>query len=178
MTRQSNIYSTKQRKEFKKFALIKNARDMVTEEIVYNMFPPAEMKTLDEEIELSSFSVHDYVATHLKQVFLPWPLSLLHLLPDWMILSGLVIIGLILIKIFLDPCMAICHLLRDSSLTITEKIPHRNRSQVQVSLKVTAQIHHLNITVMLDFFLMFDTFSIDQSPEIAGKLNNHVLDYK
>ena len=32
------------------------------------------------------------------------------------------IIGLILIKIFLDPCMAICHLLRDSSLTFTEKI--------------------------------------------------------
>ena len=58
------------------------------------------------------------------------------------------------------------------------KIPHRNRSQVQVSLKVTAQIDHLNITVTLDFFLMFDIFSIDQSPEIAGKLNNHVLDYK
>ena len=33
-----------------------------------------------------------------------------------------------------------------------KKIPHRNRSQVQVSLKVTAQNHHLNITVMLDFF--------------------------
>ena len=33
-----------------------------------------------------------------------------------------------------------------------EKIPHRNRSQVQVSLKVTAQIDHLNITVTLDFF--------------------------
>ena len=95
---------------------------MVTEAIAYNMFPPAEMKTLDEEIELSSFSVHDYVATHLQQVFLPWPMSLLHLLPDWMILSGLVIIGLILIKMFLDPFMAICHLLRDSSLTITEKI--------------------------------------------------------
>ena len=43
-------------------------------------------------------------------------------LPDWVILSGLVIIGLILIKIFLDPCMAICHILRDSSLTITEKV--------------------------------------------------------
>ena len=53
------------------------------------------------------------------------------------------------------------------------KIPHRNRSQVQVSLKVTAQIDNLNITVTLDFFSMFD-----QSPEIAGKLNNHVLDYK
>ena len=59
-----------------------------------------------------------------------------------------------------------------------EKIPHRNRSQVQVSLKVTAQIDHLNITVPLDLFLMFDIFSIDQSPEIAGKLNNHIRDYK
>ena len=95
---------------------------MVTSEIVYKMFPQANMEALDEKIELPSFSVHDYVATHLQQVFLPWPLSLLHLLPDWMILSGLVIIGLILIKIFLDPCMAICHLLRDSSLIITEKI--------------------------------------------------------
>ena len=59
-----------------------------------------------------------------------------------------------------------------------KKIPHRNRSQVQVSLKVTAQIEHLNITVTLKFFLKFDIFSIDQSPEIAGKLNNYVLDYK
>ena len=42
-----------------------------------------------------------------------------------------------------------------------KKIPHRNRSQVQVSLKVTAQIDHLNITVTLDFFLVFDIFSID-----------------
>ena len=86
------------------------------------MFPTKEMNTLDDEIELSNLSVHDYIATHLQQVFLPWPLSLLHLLPDWVILSGLVIIGLILVKIFLDPCMAICHLLRDSSLTMTEKI--------------------------------------------------------
>ena len=85
VTRQSSIKSTKQRREFKKFALIKNARNMVTSEIIYNTFPPADMKTLDEEIELSSFSVHDYVATHLQQVFLPWPLSLLHLLPDWII---------------------------------------------------------------------------------------------
>ena len=75
----------KQRREFKKFSLIKNTIVMVTEEIVYNMFPPAEMNTLDDEIELSNFSVHDYVATYLQQVFFPWPLSLLHLLPDWVI---------------------------------------------------------------------------------------------
>ena len=59
------------------------------------------------------------------------------------------------------------------------KIPHRIRSQVQVSLKVTVQIERLNITVTVEyFFLKFDIFSIDQSLEIAGKLNNYVLDYK
>ena len=73
---------------------------------------------------------------------------------------------------------------------------------MQVGLKVTTQIEHLNITVMLEFlcdgkshiyvgpvcwsvglsiinfFVKFDIFSIDQSPEIAGKLNNYVLDCK
>ena len=57
---------------------------MVTEEIVYKMFPETAMNTLDDEIALSSFSIHNYVATCLQQVFLPWPLSLLHLLPDWL----------------------------------------------------------------------------------------------
>ena len=65
-----------------------------------------------------------------------------------------------------------------SALKTERKIPHWNRSQVQVSLEVTARIEHLNISVTLEFFLKFVIFSIDQSPEIAGKLSNHVLDYK
>ena len=77
-----------------------NARQLVESEIIYKMFPPASLDALDEKIESPSFSVHDYVATHLQQVFLPWPLSLLHLLPDWMILSGLIIIGLISANFF------------------------------------------------------------------------------
>ena len=105
MLRQSSVYSTKQRKEFQKFSLIKNAQDLVDSEIIYKMFPPASMEALDEKIESPSFSVHDYTATHLQQVFLPWPLSLLHLLPDWMILSGLIIIGLILTKIHMTGTM-------------------------------------------------------------------------
>ena len=44
ITRQSSIYSMQQRKEFRKFSLIKNTRDLITEEIVYNMFPTKEMK--------------------------------------------------------------------------------------------------------------------------------------
>ena len=73
-----------------------------------------EMNTLDEEIELEQFSINDYITSHLQQVFLPWPLSTLHKLPDWVILCGLFVIGLVLTKIFFDPGMAICHLVRDS----------------------------------------------------------------
>ena len=89
---------------------------------MFNMFPMKEMKSLDEGFELKQFSVNDYISSHLQQVFLPWPLSALHHLPDWVILSGLIVIGLILTKIFIDPCMAICHLVRDSSLTLKEKL--------------------------------------------------------
>ena len=53
--RQSSVYSTKQRKEFQKFSLIKNARDLVNSEIIYKMFPPASMEALDEKIESLSF---------------------------------------------------------------------------------------------------------------------------
>ena len=42
---------------------------------------------------------------------------------------------------------------RQHFLTLNcKKNLHRNRSQVQVSPKVTAQIEHLNITVTLDLF--------------------------
>ena len=40
VTRQSSIYSTKQRREFKKCSLIKNARDLVNSEIIYKIFHP------------------------------------------------------------------------------------------------------------------------------------------
>ena len=53
--RQSSVYRTKQRKEFQKFSLIKNARDLVDSEIIYKMFPPASMEALDEKIESPSF---------------------------------------------------------------------------------------------------------------------------
>ena len=86
------------------------------------MYPVKVMNTLNEDIGLEDFSINEFIFSHIQEAFLPWPLSTLHLLPDWMILTGLVIIGLVLVKVFFDPCMATCHLVRDSSLSITEKI--------------------------------------------------------
>ena len=79
--------------------------------------------------------MNEFVSDQLQQIFLPWPLSLLHLLPDWFVLSGLMIIGLVSIKLFLDPALAVCHLVRDSSLTLTDKI-----SSVLVPVSSAAKI--------------------------------------
>ena len=41
---------------------------------------------------------------------------------------------------------------------------------MQVSLKVTAQIEHLNITVMLEFFFKFDIFFFRPITENSGQI--------
>ena len=43
-------------------------------------------------------------------------------MPDWVILTVIGIIGLLLIRVFFDPVMACCTLIRDSSLSLTQKI--------------------------------------------------------
>ena len=43
-------------------------------------------------------------------------------MPDWVILSVIGGIGLLLIRVFFDPVMACCTLIRDSSLSLTQKI--------------------------------------------------------
>ena len=106
----TSIFSTQQKREFQKFTLVKNVRELVTSQIVYQMFPPASLNTLSNTIGSSSFSAQDFITDQLQQVFLPWPLSLLHLLPKWMLVTGITIIITILTKIFSDPALAISHL--------------------------------------------------------------------
>ena len=118
----NSIYSNKQKIEYKKFNLIKNTRGLIREEIIHTMYPMKVMNSLENDIEMEDFSVNEYISNHLQEAFLPWPLSTIHLLPDWVILTGLVILGLFLAKVFADPCMAVCHLLRDSSLSVTQKL--------------------------------------------------------
>ena len=49
-------------------------------------------------------------------------MNYLHIIPDWVILTILGIIGLFLVRIFFDPVVACCTLIRDSSLSLTQKI--------------------------------------------------------
>ena len=119
---ESSIFSRQQKVEFQKLSLVKDAREIVTAEMVHRMFPPTSMNALSDVIDSPSFSTQDFISNQLQQVFLPFPLSLIHFLPRWLLVTSVTIIGLLLIKVFMDPTIAVCNLCRASSLSIVEQL--------------------------------------------------------
>ena len=103
---QAGIYSKKQEEEFKRFTLMRDARDLIQNELFLKMFSEPNLAALDTSLATPTFLLHGFVSDKLQQIFLPWPLSLLHLLPDWVVLSGLMIVILVLIKLFFRPCIS------------------------------------------------------------------------
>ena len=86
------------------------------------MYPAEVLSRINEDTNLDETSTNDFISYNLQEAFLPWPLDYIHLIPDWLILTVLSIIGLFLMKIFFDPAVACCTLIRDSSLSLTQKI--------------------------------------------------------
>ena len=86
------------------------------------MYPAEVLSRINENTRLDETSTNDFISYNLQEAFLPWPLNYLHLIPDWLILTVLGILGLFLVRIFFDPVVACCTLIRDSSLSLTQKI--------------------------------------------------------
>ena len=65
---------------------------------------------------------NNFISYSLEEAFLPWPLNHIYIVPDWVILTAFGIISLLLVRVFFDPFMAYCTLIRDSSLSLTQKL--------------------------------------------------------
>ena len=76
----------------------------------------------NDDIDLEETNTENFINYRLQDAILPWPLNLMHIIPDWLILTILGVIGLFIFKVFFDPMLACCNLIRDSSLSLTEKI--------------------------------------------------------
>ena len=85
------------------------------------MYPSEVLSRINEDTRLDETS-NEFISYNLQEAFLPWPLNYLHIIPDWVILTILGIIGLFLVRIFFDPVVACCTLIRDSSLSLTQKL--------------------------------------------------------
>ena len=86
------------------------------------MYPSEVLTKLNDDIDLEETDTENFISYRLQDAILPWPLNLMHIVPDWLILTILGVIGLFILKVFMDPILACCNLIRDSSLSLTEKI--------------------------------------------------------
>ena len=86
------------------------------------MYPSEVLIKLNDDIDLEKTDEESFISYRLQDALLPWPLNLLHIVPDWLIITILGIIGLFILKLFFDPMVACCTLIRDSSLSLTQKL--------------------------------------------------------
>ena len=90
---------------------------------------------LDNVIDSQHMSTQDYVTEKLSQVFLPWPLNMANLLPNWLIITILSLLVLMVVKFFIDPCLALCHLVRDGSMSLIDNVATVCLPAVSISRK-------------------------------------------
>ena len=97
------------------------------------MYPAEVLTKLVDDTDLDETSANEFISYRLQDAFLPWPINYLHIIPDWVIITVLGVIGLFLMKIFFDPMVACSTLIRDNSLSPTQKI----RSAVLPATSIT-----------------------------------------
>ena len=107
------------------------------------MYPSEVLTKLNDDINLEKTDKEDFISYRLQDALLPWPLNLLHIVPDWLIITILGIIGLFILKLFFDPMVACCTLIRDSSLSLTQKLSSAVLPATSISWMNSRQSHNI-----------------------------------
>merc|ERR1711989_13142 len=86
------------------------------------MYPAQILSKLNDNEEETDDDEGNFVSYRLQDAILPWPLNYMHILPDWLIITVLGVVGLILLKVVMDPLLACMTLISDSSLSIIQRL--------------------------------------------------------
>ena len=120
--KEDDIFDDKKKEQFKVFGLIHQTRSLIEGEIVQRMYPSEVLMKLNDDTDLENTDEENFISYRLQDAILPWPLNMMHILPDWLIITVLGIIGLILLKVVFDPMVACLTLIGDSSLSIIQRL--------------------------------------------------------
>ena len=101
LTKTTDIFTEEQKAEYEVFSLVENTRKLITEEIVNHIYTPEVLSGLNEDVEARE-TPNAFISYNLQKAFLPWPISLIHFVPDWLILSVIGVIGLLLFRVLFD----------------------------------------------------------------------------
>ena len=107
------------------------------------MYPAEVLTTLNDDINLDKTDTNEFISYRLQDALLPWPLNILHIIPDWVILTILGIVGLFILKLFFDQKVACCTLIRDSSLSLTQKLSSAVLPATSISWMNSRRSHNM-----------------------------------
>ena len=120
--KEDDIFDDSKKEQFKVFGLIHQTRNLIQGEIVQRMYPSEVLMKLNDDTDLENTDEESFISYRLQDAILPWPINMLHILPDWLIITVLGIVGLLLLKVLFDPMVACCTLVGDSSLSIIQRL--------------------------------------------------------
>ena len=110
LTKTTDIFTEEQKAEYEVFSLVENTRKLITEEIVNHIYSPEVLSGLNDDVVVRE-APNAFISYNLQKAFLPWPISLIHFIPDWVILSVIGVVALLLFRVLFDPIMPICTLI-------------------------------------------------------------------
>ena len=136
---ETDIFDDESKEKFRIFSFIHQTRKLIEGEVVQRMYPAKVLSRLNDESDIDNNEGGNFVSYRLQDAFLPWPLNYFHILPDWLIITILGVIGLILLKVIMDPMLACLTLVGDSSLSIIQRL-----SSIIVPATTVSWIHNKN----------------------------------
>merc|ERR1711923_328684 len=119
---ESDIFDDESKEKFSIFSLIHHTRKLIEGTVVQRMYPAKVLSRLNDELDIDNNEGGNFVSYRLQDAILPWPLNYFHILPDWLIITIIGVIGLILLKVIMDPLLACLTLIGDSSISIIQRL--------------------------------------------------------
>ena len=136
---ETDIFDEESKEKFSLFSIIHHTRKLIEGTVVQRMYPAKILSRLNDEVDTDNNDGGNFVSYRLQDAILPWPLNYFHILPDWLIITIIGVIGLILLKVIMDPLLACLTLVGDSSLSIIQRL-----SSVIIPATTVSWIHSKN----------------------------------
>ena len=119
---EADIFDEESKEKFSLFTFIHHTRKLIEGTVIQKMYPAQILSKLNDDEETDGNDEGNFVSYRLQDAILPWPLNYFHILPDWLILTIIGVVGLILLKVVMDPLLACLTLVSDSSLSIIQRL--------------------------------------------------------
>ena len=75
-------FGDEKKDQFRVFSLIHQTRHLLQGEIIKRMYPDEVLTKLNDDIELEETDTENFISYRLQDALLPWPLNMLHIIPD------------------------------------------------------------------------------------------------